>query len=872
MNEKSVLLPFPTSGLVVNCPYGVQPQGSTAAAQNVRGYEPRFGRDRGGQRPGLTKYMSARATGFNIPGQEINQLTASGLPSYSTATSYVAWRNGTVDFQPLALTGSPTPVGPAVGLASCWDASNNLYAISNTGNNTTLTITAVTSNNVAIWTTTFAPLQTGAVTVVMTFGGGFVWFAISYAGVSTTYLYQVNALTGAITGGTFLATRNQSLPANVVNSIAFCQGVVALGYTLGHVDLFLYPTLGLINALQINAGTTPDVLDIDSDGNTFFYVISRNSGTPINYLSKIDLEGNIVFTVTLTNTNASSVCYDNVNNLVIVCFTTTVVSFANTVASFSTLSGAVVFPCFPNSQGWQCVRRDGMGGYLLANGAHVGGNYVVTMMDINSIITGAAFTTVAGPTVMSTTTFANPVIRAVAVSAGNIAANLPVLTRRSLRNIVVVGGTVVRATPTGPVTIPGGLEALSPAAPVIFSAQVNQQLYFADGMTFKYYDGPTDTVLILTATSGSLPTDNSGAAPRLIVSWRNRLVWSGLQGDPFNVFFSAVGDPTNYNYNPTPTVETQAIALNVAGVSSTTGDAPDIVTCLIPYNDEILLIGCDHSIFQITGDPMSGGRIDLVTDQVGMAWGQPWCRDGMGVIYFVSSNGTVYSMVPGGLPTRISDPISELLVAFTGDNTIVRLCWDERNYGFWLVYCILRGYPGPSTTASYFYDTRNQAWWQDQIAINCLPGAMRTLSGDDPTSRAVYIVGQDGFVRFVNQLAVDDDGNIITSFVLYGPIQDPAGQNLTIADIQCDLDSASSGVTYHVITGNSAQNAYSNYQGNAFSFSGTFSAGRNRSQPVRSSGHAQYIEIISTTDTRWEIEYLRARVRQPEGKARQRIF
>ena len=107
---------------------------------------------------------------------------------------------------------------------------------------------------------------------------------------------------------------------------------------------------------------------------------------------------------------------------------------------------------------------------------------------------------------------------------------------------------------------------------------------------------------------------------------------------------------------PPSSAETATIA--VAGNNSDAGELGDIINCLIPYSDDILIFGGDAAIWLMRGDPMDGGQIDLLTDSVGMAWGRPWCRDPYGVIYFFGSRGGVYQLDPSGrAPTRISQAI-----------------------------------------------------------------------------------------------------------------------------------------------------------------------------------------------------------------------
>ncbi len=275
----------------------------------------------------------------------------------------------------------------------------------------------------------------------------------------------------------------------------------------------------------------------------------------------------------------------------------------------------------------------------------------------------------------------------------------------------------------------------------------------------------------------------------------------------------------------------------------------------------------------MTGDPLSGGRIDLVTNEVGMAFGRPFCRDGSGVIYFMSNRGSIYKMAPGSLPERISDPIDQLLLTINFDQYLVCSAWDERSYGahFWISPVI----QGP--TSHYFFDAHSGAWWQDQYQNSHNPFAALEWEDGDPNQRYVLIGGNDGYIRRLDVLAGDDDGVGITSNCLFGPIKDKNGAGMYVSDVQCDLDTASVGpvvggpvINWSLLTGSNAQAAI-NGQVNG---SGSFSAGRNRSQALRTFGHALFLNLVGlgVPGASWSLEYIRARLAIPEGKARERIF
>jgi hypothetical protein len=396
-------------------------------------------------------------------------------------------------------------------------------------------------------------------------------------------------------------------------------------------------------------------------------------------------------------------------------------------------------------------------------------------------------------------------------------------------------------------------------AGVIRSAANNQKLWIADGTHYSYYDPSINSVVPWVASQGVLPVDDLGNAPRLICTWRGRTVVSGLIDDPQNWFMSAVADPTNWNYFPTPIVPTQA----VAGNDSPLGLVGDVVTSLVPYSDDVLIVGGDHTLYQFNGDPMSGGQIDLISDAIGMAWGNAWCKDPYGNLYFVSNRTGIYMMNPqeGGAPQRISQAIEQLLSPVdTGANTI-RLIWDDRFQG---LHVFITPTSVQSATTHYFYEQRTGGWWQDQFALNSLnPLTVTVFDGNLPGDRRPLIGSWDGYVRLVDPTASTDDGTPITSQVMIGPLLTGDMDEVLLKDLQAILGATSGQVSYKVFIGSTPEIALTNTP----VVTGIWAAGRNPLSFVRRSGHAVYVEITATSA--WAMEAIRARIALG-GKVRQR--
>lgn len=394
---------------------------------------------------------------------------------------------------------------------------------------------------------------------------------------------------------------------------------------------------------------------------------------------------------------------------------------------------------------------------------------------------------------------------------------------------------------------------------IIYSAPNNQKLYFADGVNAVKYVPVTNSLETWTASAGSLPVDSDDNRPRLICTWRGRIVQSGLILDPQNWFMSAVTDPDNWDYSPASVTPTQAIA----GNNSPIGTVGDVITALVPYTDDILIFGGDHTIWLMNGDPMNGGQIDLVSDAIGMAWGIPWCKDPYGNVYFVSNRTGVYSLMPGQQPIRISQPIEQLLLDVdTGSNTF-RLLWDDRYQG---LHVFITPTSQAAAATHLFYEQRTGAWWQDQFANkDHNPLTCCTFDGNEPGDRVALIGSWDGYVRAIDPEATTDDGWPITSSVVLGPILSKDSDEIIAKMCQAVLGATSGDVTFEVFVGATAEIALASSP----VMTGTWKAGRNPNTLMRWAGHALYIRLSSTAP--WSMEFLRVTIAGC-GKVRRRSF
>ncbi len=393
---------------------------------------------------------------------------------------------------------------------------------------------------------------------------------------------------------------------------------------------------------------------------------------------------------------------------------------------------------------------------------------------------------------------------------------------------------------------------------IMQSAQNNQKMYFVDGVHYRVYKPTTNTIEDWTATAGTLPVDSASNAPRLICTWRGRTVVSGLLLDPQNWFMSKVSDPHDFEYGAVPSTAVDAVAGNNASL----GLIGDVITALIPYSDDVLVFGGDHTIYMMRGDPLNGGQIDLISDTIGTAWATAWCRDPYGNLYFFSNKCGIYRFVPGqSSPIRISQAIEPLVQDVNTGTHIITMIWNDRFQG---IEIFITKSAATAATTHYFWEARTNAWWPGSFANNDHnPVTCCAFDGNDANDRRLVIGSWDGYVRVLDPAATTDDGSSISSSVWIGPILTLEQDAMLLKELQAILALGSGDVTYSVYVGETAEQALAA----TATVTGTWSASRNNVSPVRRRGHAIYIKLSSTSQ--WALETIRARF-GPRGKVARR--
>jgi len=270
------------------------------------------------------------------------------------------------------------------------------------------------------------------------------------------------------------------------------------------------------------------------------------------------------------------------------------------------------------------------------------------------------------------------------------------------------------------------------------------------------------TVYAASSTWGAMP----GKAT-LVCLYRGRLVLAGNSQYPHQWYMSRQANPWDFAYTAN---DPQSA---VSGADADAGKIGDVITSLIPVKDDYLIFGCTNSIWLLSGDPMDGGSLDVLSKVTGIFGPQSWCLDNQGTLYFWGIGG-VYKMTVPGQPENIS---KVTLPNLTTDEAInpsthrITMAYDNIRHG--ILICITTIATGANS--NYWFDLVTNGFFPESYPVTCSVYSAFNYDSTDITYRKLIVGCSDGYLRhFDSTKKNDDDGStdvLIDSYVAYGPIK-----------------------------------------------------------------------------------------------------
>jgi len=357
----------------------------------------------------------------------------------------------------------------------------------------------------------------------------------------------------------------------------------------------------------------------------------------------------------------------------------------------------------------------------------------------------------------------------------------------------------------------------------------------------KVYDPSTDTISIMTADTGQVPT----GCP-LVARYLDRLVLAGAETEPGVWYMARVSDELDWDYSQTDSKRA------VAGNASAAGVPARAIIALAPHSDDYLIIGCRESLWRLRGDPAYGGSLDALSHNVGIVGMNAWTYGPSGELIFLSLDG-LYSLPPGGDAKPVSmsrEVLPEELLNFDPDTTTINIEYDIQDRG---IHIFLT--PDSSNTRLHWWmDWERKTFWPVTYASDHEPTASCILQATAIEDSGVIFGGRDGTLRRPSALAEDDSGTSFETYIKIGPV--PLAQDGSLGvlqEIQAVVAESSGGITWETFVGNTFEAASVSTSAVA---TGTWNQGLNASDRPGGRGQAVVIKLTGVTGRQWALEQI----------------
>lgn len=411
--------------------------------------------------------------------------------------------------------------------------------------------------------------------------------------------------------------------------------------------------------------------------------------------------------------------------------------------------------------------------------------------------------------------------------------------------------------------------AQNPASNFATCAYYNGKVYMASAGDVSAATKVKEAA-IPSGSDADLSNAGGGTAPincGLVWVHQDRLALAGCIDSPHQIFMSAVGDATDWDYSDTTS----------GGAWTNTGSEGGIVghrvVAAIDHGNGISLIGSPRSIYAVVGNPRVGGT-RRVSHSIGPLMQNAWCKgidaNGQNATYMMTYDG-LYVLGAGSTaePQKVSRRKipGELIGINPGAGDRVAIGYDSQWPGIHIAVDV--GGDQGSDTINYFYHIPTDSYWPMSLPIT--PWLFPTFPALQTATRsAILPIGHAGDVRQYDNTKTP--GGVIgggpstyetfDSYVWIGPIPlgSPGGEGI-LRSISAALAKDSQNADWQIYVGDAAEEAFNStaaFSGTAWSY--TSGQHWNYTQHPRVRGNVAYLKVYDSNNRRWLIEQIVATV------------
>ena len=273
----------------------------------------------------------------------------------------------------------------------------------------------------------------------------------------------------------------------------------------------------------------------------------------------------------------------------------------------------------------------------------------------------------------------------------------------------------------------------------------------------KIYDPEANTLTIMAATAGQMPSGNP-----LIARYLDRIVVAGAESAAHVWYMSRVAAPLDWDYSLTDSRRA------ISGVASEAGVPGDPLTALVPHSDDYLILACRNSIWRMRGDPAFGAALSALSRAVGIIGPKAWCLGPEGELIFLSLDG-LYVLPPGGNsdPKQLSRDILPMEFLNIDPNVMTVLLEYDIHAGGVHIYLTS---DSTNSRKHWWLDWQRKTFWPMTLPTTMEPTATCQLQGIAVEDDGVILGGRDGSLRRMTELSETDSGTAFASWILIGPV------------------------------------------------------------------------------------------------------